>query len=284
MCKKICIIVGMYRPYLQHHSIIVNNGLRPLYPLLPNSLLLLLPSAVSPRLQLSRALRQFALKLSHLLFLFLLLFLHLLLLHLRLADLLTLQLFGATLCDISSAQIAEQKLEHHLNKVARDVVNDHHRRHGRLEVVCEGNEFHLLVELGDELSGAGEGDGGDAEDAVEHALVLRERLAEGAALVVYGEGGDLLDELEEVDCAVEERGGELGFEVDDFGAAVGDGLARNEEEGAGNSRFKHVAVPGDVDQGGDVNGKLAEDRSDDVEVEDVGLWPLLGEAFHRPSA
>jgi hypothetical protein len=33
-------------------------------------------------------------------------------------------------------------------------------------------------------------------------------------LVIDGEGGDLLDELEKVDCAVEEGGFEFAFEVD----------------------------------------------------------------------
>lgn len=78
----------------------------------------------------------------------------------------------------------------------------------------EGDEAHLLVDLGDELGGAGEGDGGDADDAPVHAAVLGERFAEWAALVVDREGGDLLDQLEEVDSAVEEGGGEFALEID----------------------------------------------------------------------
>jgi hypothetical protein len=74
----------------------------------------------------------------------------------------------------------------------------------------------------------------------------------------------LLDELQQVDGAVEERGLELALEVD--GAAVLHGL-----------ELLHVLR--DVDQGGDVDGELAEDRGDDVPVPDVVLRAFLGELF-----
>ena len=45
-------------------------------------------------------------------------------------------------------------------------------------------------------------------------LVLANGLAEGTALVVDRESGDLLDELEEVDGAVEEGRLEFAFEID----------------------------------------------------------------------
>jgi hypothetical protein len=35
----------------------------------------------------------------------------------------------------------------------------------------------------------------------------------------------------------------------------------------------------DVDEGGNVDGELAEDGADDVGVEDVVLWSLFGEGF-----
>lgn len=70
--------------------------------------------------------------------------------------------------------------------------------------------------------------------------------------------------MEEVDGRVEEGGFEFAFEID-FG---GQGL-----------RGDGVDVVGDVDEGGDVDGELAEDGADDVEVEDVGLGALFGEAF-----
>ncbi len=79
-------------------------------------------------------------------------------------------------------------------------------------------------------------------------------------MVVDGEGGDLLDELQEVDGAVEEGGLEFAFEVD-FGAVF--------------FLFEEVDVVGDVDEGGDVDGELAEDGGDDVPVPDVVLWALF---------
>lgn len=74
----------------------------------------------------------------------------------------------------------------------------------------------------------------------------------------------MLDELQEVDGAVEERGLELALEVD--GAAVLHGLESGD-------------VLGDVDEGGDVDGELAENGGDDVPVPDVVLRALLGELF-----
>ena len=81
-------------------------------------------------------------------------------------------------------------------------------------------------------------------------------------MVVYGEGGDLLDQLEEVDGAVEQGGFEVAFEVDVFGAGFG-----------------ALYVAGEVDEGHNMDGELAEDGADDVGVEDVGLGSFFGEAF-----
>ena len=81
-------------------------------------------------------------------------------------------------------------------------------------------------------------------------------------MIVDGEGGDLLDELEKVDGAVEERGLEFAFEVD-----------------VGVAGFDAGDVASDVDQGDDVDGELAEDGAHDVEVEDFGLGAFFGETF-----
>ena len=83
-------------------------------------------------------------------------------------------------------------------------------------------------------------------------------------MVVDCEGGDLLDELEEVDGAVEEGGGEFAVEVGVFlqGRVVG------------------LDVGGDENEGGDVDCELGEDGADDVGVEDVGLGAFFREAFH----
>ena len=83
-------------------------------------------------------------------------------------------------------------------------------------------------------------------------------------MVVDGEGGDLLDELEEIDGAVEEGRFELAFEVDVWVAG-----------------FDAVDVVGDVDEGDDVDGELAEDGADYVEVEDFGMGAFFGETFDR---
>jgi hypothetical protein len=84
-------------------------------------------------------------------------------------------------------------------------------------------------------------------------------------LVVDGESGDLLDKLQEVDGAVEERGLEFALEVD--GAAVFHGFD-----------CRHVL--GDVDEGGDVDGELAKNGGDDVPVPDIVLRAFLGELFN----
>ena len=78
-------------------------------------------------------------------------------------------------------------------------------------------------------------------------------------MVVDGEGGDLLDKLQQVDGAVEEGGLEFAFEID--GLATG---------------FGALHVIGYVNERGDVDGELAENRADDVRVEDVGLGPFFG--------
>ena len=75
-----------------------------------------------------------------------------------------------------------------------------------------------------------------------------------------------MDELEEVDGAVEEGGVELALEID-FRAVF--------------SLFEAVDVVGDVDEGDDVDGELTEDGRDDVPVPDVVLRSGAGELFDR---
>jgi hypothetical protein len=81
-------------------------------------------------------------------------------------------------------------------------------------------------------------------------------------LVVDGEGGDLLDQLQEVDGGVEEGRGEFLLEV--WVRVFG---------------LDALYVLGDVDEGGDVDGELAEDGADDVGVKDVVLRALFGQSF-----
>src|SRR3569833_2568582 len=54
------------------------------------------------------------------------------------------------------------------------------------------------------------------------------------------------------------------------------------EDREGNIRLQLGAEVGDVDQGDDVDSELPEDRADNVEVENVGLRPRLGQALNGP--
>ena len=82
-------------------------------------------------------------------------------------------------------------------------------------------------------------------------------------MVIDSKGRNLLDELEQVDGAVEERGFKFPFEVD---------LLR--------PGFDSLNVIGEVDEGSDMDSKLAEYGADDVRIEDVGLRAFFGEAFN----
>jgi hypothetical protein len=180
------------------------------------------------------------------------------------APLLDSELIRPSLRNILGLVVGEEHLESLLDNPAAGVVEDHDGAHGDFEFGGERHEAELLVDLGDKLGRAAKGHAGDHEDAVVHTLVLFDRFAEGTALVVDGESGDLLDELQEVDGAVQERGLELALEVD--GAAVLHGL-------------KLLNVLRDVDEGGDVDGELAEDGGYDIPVPDVVLRTFLGKLF-----
>ncbi|CAI6099130.1 unnamed protein product [Clonostachys chloroleuca] len=93
-------------------------------------------------------------------------------------------------------------------------------------------------------------------------------LAEGSALVVDGKGGDLLNQLQEVDTRVQQRWGKLGLKIN-----VG---------GSSGERVSHVhtfKTASDVDESHDVDGKLPKDGPNDVDVEDVGLGTLLAQTL-----
>ena len=105
-------------------------------------------------------------------------------------------------------------LQHVLNQPATAIVEDHQNSQGDLEFVAEGNEAELLVHFGDELGGAGESHARSGHETPVHGLVLTDRLTEWTALVVDGEGRNLLDELEKIDGAVEKRWFEFTLEID----------------------------------------------------------------------
>lgn len=82
-------------------------------------------------------------------------------------------------------------------------------------------------------------------------------------MVVDSKSGDLLNELEEVDGAVEEGWLKFAFKIN----VVASGLVA-------------LDIVGDVDEGDYMDGELTKYRADDIGVEDVGLWALFGEAFN----
>lgn len=133
---------------------------------------------------------------------------------LQLAVRLTLELIRTTNSDILRAEVTEQMLKDILNNPAATVVKDHEDGESHLELVGERHEAQLLVKLGDELGGAGERYTGGGDETPVHGFVLTDGLAEWATLVVDREGGDLLDQLEEVDGAVQEGRLKLALEID----------------------------------------------------------------------
>jgi hypothetical protein len=81
-------------------------------------------------------------------------------------------------------------------------------------------------------------------------------------LVVDCEGGDLLDELQEVDGGVEKRRLKFFLEI-----------------GVRFFGLDALHVLADVNESGNVHSELAEYGADDVGVEDVVLGTLFGEGF-----
>lgn len=98
--------------------------------------------------------------------------------------------------NILGAKITKRLLEHLLNDPTAHIIHHHDRRHGKLELGAELDQTEFLVEFGDEFGRGGKGDGGDEDETPVHAAVLADGFAKGPALVVDGEGGDLLDQLE----------------------------------------------------------------------------------------
>lgn len=68
--------------------------------------------------------------------------------------------------------------------------------------------------------------------------------------------------MEEIDCAVEKRRFELTLEIDVVAA-----------------RFHALNVASEVNEGDNMNGELAQDRADNVRIEDVGLRTFFRETF-----
>jgi hypothetical protein len=141
--------------------------------------------------------------------------------------------------DILRPIIAKAPLQAFFDNPARAKVQHHHARNHPLELACKRHELETRIELRDEFGSAGEGDEGHGDEAPVHALIFADGFAEGAALVVDCEGGDLLDELEEVDGGVEEGG--LKFLLEVWVRVFG---------------LDALDVLGYVDKGRDVDGEL----------------------------
>lgn len=105
-------------------------------------------------------------------------------------------------------------LQDRFNHIAAHEIGNHDGGHDDFKFSAERDHSELFVDFGDEFGRAGKRYAGNEQQAPVHAAVLADAFAEGSALVVDREGGDLLDELQEVDSAVEEGGFELAFEID----------------------------------------------------------------------
>lgn len=164
------------------------------------------------------------------------------------------------------SKITIERFQSLLNRPTSNKVQDHHGGQIDFEVRVKGYELQLFVDLWHELCRAAEGNTADQHDAVKHASVLSNAFAEWAALVVDGKGRDLLDELQQVDCRVEQGWFEFLLRIWVEVRVLG-------RRDLGDLR--------DVDEGDDMDGELSEDRAYDVRIEDVGLRPLFRELFNR---
>jgi hypothetical protein len=88
--------------------------------------------------------------------------------------------------------------------------------------------------------------------------------------------------LDEVDCAVEQVGFEFCFQV---GAGVGSGHVSAGSWGVGcywgELLFEAGDVLGDVNEGGDMNRKLSQDRSQKIDIKNIRLRSLPRKFLNR---
>lgn len=89
----------------------------------------------------------------------------------------------------------------------------------------------------------------------------------------------MLDQLEEVDGAVQERRLKLALEID-IAISSMDVLVSVIERGDWvNVRLVLIDIVRQVDQSHNMDGELSKNRSNNVDVEDVGLGAFLGETL-----
>lgn len=89
----------------------------------------------------------------------------------------------------------------------------------------------------------------------------------------------MLNELQKINGAVKKGGFKLALKVD-IGLTSGNPVSYNSWACQRRDiRFNGIDIVGQIDQGDDVDGKLAKDGPDDVDVENVRLRSLLREPF-----
>lgn len=125
-----------------------------------------------------------------------------------------LELVRTAFSNVLGSEITEERLENVLDYPTTTVVECHQNGQSDLELVAERDKAKLFVQLWNELSCARECNTGRGNQSPVHGPVFANRLSEWTALVVDGKCRNLLDELEEVNGAVEERWLELALQVD----------------------------------------------------------------------
>lgn len=118
---------------------------------------------------------------------------------------LPLQLVRPAYSDILWPEIAEQRLEHILNEPASRVIDNHQNSQCQFKLGAERDQAELLVQFRHEFGCTRKGDTRCRNQTPVHSLILANGLSEGAALVVDRESRNLLDKLQKIDGAVEER-------------------------------------------------------------------------------
>jgi hypothetical protein len=142
------------------------------------------------------------------------------------------------------------------------------------------DDLQPAVELGHEVRRAGVGDSSSANKAVVEVLVLADTLAEGPALIVDRERGDLLGQSKEIDGGIKQTWLELGVEVDRAFTSIFWLACSIEEDEGRYERLGCVREGSNVHHRDDMQGELQEDGEEDVEVEDIAQRTLLRQFFN----
>lgn len=155
---------------------------------------------------------------------------------------------------ITRLVVREQMLQHQLNDPAHSQIQCHGGGELQLEQVGHLDQLQLLVDLGHKLGRTGESKGANTNQTKVKRPVLPDTLSERSALVVDGNGRQLRSQLKQVHGRVENGGLELSVQISQV-----------------LSRLNLVNLGSDVDESDNVDGKLAQNRTHNVLVEDTGL-------------